>query len=42
MKTISKGYFESTSFYMKIIIVHEYNAYDKNNGEYVNVGTFPQ
>ena len=28
--------------YMKIINIHEYHAYDKNNAEYVNVGTFPQ
>ena len=27
---------------MKIINVHEYHAYDKNNAKYVNVGTFPQ
>ena len=45
MKTMSKGYFESIiykCFYMKIINVHEYHAYDKNNAEYVNLGTFPQ
>ena len=29
-------------FYMKIINVHEHHAYDKNNAEYVNAGTFPQ
>ena len=42
MKTMGKGYFESMCFYMNIINVHEYHAYDKNNAEYVNVGTFPQ
>ena len=25
---------------MKIINVHEHHAYDKNNAEYVNAGTF--
>ena len=31
MKTMGKGYFESMCFYMNIINVHEYHAYDKSN-----------
>ena len=43
MKTMSKGYFESiTCFYIKIINLHEYHAYDKSNAGYVNMGTAPQ
>ena len=29
-------------FYMKIMKVHKHHAFDKNNAEYVDVGTFPQ
>ena len=27
---------------LRVIYVHEHHAYDKNNAEYVYVGTFPQ
>ena len=44
MKTISKSYFDwiYNCFYMKIMKVHKHHAFDKNNAECVDVGTFPQ
>ena len=44
MKIINKSYFDwiCNCFYVKIIKGHVHHACDKNDDEYVTVGTFPQ